>query len=80
MNVPQELYTQDKIQKEVLPWQEVHGAVQGVCTVIISVLHIRLVYIRITVLHLPQTQKLVNTCYVRIDCKILHTLYGKIEI
>ena len=80
MNVPQELYTQDKIQKEVLPWQEVHGVAQGVCTVIISVLHTRLVYIRITVPHLPQTQKLVNTCYVRIDCKILRTLYGKIEI
>lgn len=46
----------------------------------ILVLHIRLVYIRTTVLHLPQTQKLVSTCYVRIDCEILHTLYGKIEI
>ena len=63
-----------------MPWQEVHGTVQGVCTVIISVLHIRLVYIMTTVLHLLQTQKLVSTCYVRIDCKILHTLYGKIEI
>lgn len=80
MNVPQELYTQDKIQKEVLPWWEEVGITQRIITVIISVLHIHLVYIRMAVFHLPQTQKLVNTCYGRIDCKILHTLYGKIEI
>lgn len=80
MNALLELYMQEKIQKEVLPWWEELGITQGVCTVIISMLHTRLVYIRITVLHLPQTQKLVSTCYVRIDCKILHTLYGKIEI
>ena len=71
---------QEKIQKEVLPWWEELGITQRITTVIISVLHIHLVYIRTAVLHLPQTQKLVGTCYGRIDCEILHTLYGKIEI
>ena len=41
------------------------GQVQRTST--FSMLHIRLVYIVMTVSHLPQTQKLVYTCYVRIN-------------
>lgn len=63
-----------------MPWWEELGITQRIATVIISVLHIHLVYIRMTVLHLTQTQKLVNTCYVLIDCKILHAICEKFEI
>lgn len=38
------------------------------------------IYIVMTVPHLPQTQKLVYTCYVLINCKILHAICEKFEI